>query len=221
MRRRVSHWDGSKGSRHYPDVSPATELGRGESPESNLAFPFKGRQGRNQISLVTCRAEPSTNKTGLFELHLLGVSPGGPYWDRICIANWVMKWITGLRIVDNQGSIATHDVENVGSKEGQNLLRDTTGLPKVCKDYGSRGTVLLGTRPRPWPLKVNLRMGRRVTGKGVPGIGVRFMNTSAGGSSTVSTDGIGKLRKIALPTNVKDRLLLYDNTTNLRVTVGG
>lgn len=51
------------------------------------------------------------------------------------------------------------------------------GLPKVLKNYGNRGIVL------PY-------QGR------VPGIGVRNKSTTAGGSSTVSTDSLAKLRRI-------------------------
>lgn len=93
-------------------------------------------------------------------------------------------------------------------------MRDTTGLPKVRKDYGSRGAVVLGTQSHQ---KVNLYI-RRVTGKGIPRTGVRLLTTAAGSSSTVSTDAVGKLRKIAQLCKddpkfiVKDKVyrLLYD-----------
>jgi len=79
-------------------------------------------------------------------------------------------------------------------------------LPKVSKGYGNRGTIILGN------YKYLTIQGR------VPGNNVRYNSTSAGSSSTVSTDGVAKLRKIAKLCSenpnfiVNDKLyrLLYD-----------
>lgn len=96
--------------------------------------------------------------------------------------------------------MSTYKVKSRGSKGGsRKIVIGTSGLPTVPKDQGNRGVIV--------PL-----LGR------TPGLGVCSYTTITGGSSTVSTDGFGKLQKIyELCKNnkdfvVKDKLyrLLYD-----------
>lgn len=63
------------------------------------------------------------------------------------------------------------------SKEELKITSRTKGLPTALKSHGNRGIVV------PLP-------GR------VPEISVCMYSTTAGGSSTVSTDGLGKIQKI-------------------------
>jgi hypothetical protein len=100
----------------------------------------------------------------------------------------------------NQGTISTHNVKSWGSKDGlRKIIKGTTGLPTVSKDHGNRGAIV--------PL-----VGR------APGLNVCRYSNTAGSSSTVSTDGFGKLQKIYELCNenkdfiVTDKLyrLLYD-----------
>jgi hypothetical protein len=78
----------------------------------------------------------------------------------------------------NQGTICTHNVKSWGSKGGLLKVRiGTTGLPTVLKDHGNRGVVVPA-------------MGR------ASGSSVCSYSNIAGGSSTVSTDGLSKLQKI-------------------------
>lgn len=78
-------YDGSLRPRYYPYMSPATELGGGESPILNLASLREGGTGRNQIVLIVHRAASSMSKATLPEPNLLGASARGLYhfWDRI------------------------------------------------------------------------------------------------------------------------------------------
>jgi len=100
----------------------------------------------------------------------------------------------------NQDTISIHNVKSWGSKDGLIKVKDrTTGLPKALKGHGNRGVVV--------PF-----MGR------APGLRVCRYSNIAGSSSTVSTDGFGKIQKIneLCVENkdfiVKDKLyrLLYD-----------
>jgi len=121
--------------------------------------------------------------------------------------NLIMKWMIGFWTIYWQVGITNHNVESRDSKE-ENIkpLWGTKGLPKVSKDYGNRGTIILRN------YKYLTIQGR------VPGNNVRYNSTSAGSSSTVSTDGVEKLRKIAKLCSenpnfiVNDKLyrLLYD-----------
>nr|AYE93218.1 hypothetical protein C0995_000097 [Termitomyces sp.]AYE93275.1 hypothetical protein C0995_000035 [Termitomyces sp.] len=166
--------------RHYPYMSPASELGEGESPILNLASLSEGGKGRSQIYLVVHRAEPSTSKATLPEPNLPGASTRGPYhaWKRICALCITWKWRVIQWIKCNQGTISTHNVKSWGSKDGKwKTLNGTKGLPTAPKGHGNRGTVV------PYA-------GR------VPEVGICRYSTTAGSSSTVSTDGFGKLQKI-------------------------
>lgn len=69
---------------------------------------------------------------------------------------------------------------------------DTKGLPKVQKSYGSRGIIV----PSTLPLQIVDFRKKGQLGR-VSGNSVRYLTTTAEGFSTVSTDGVEKLRKIA------------------------
>jgi group II intron reverse transcriptase/maturase len=186
---------------YYPYITPASELGEGESPTLNLASLQEGGKGLNQIGLVVHQAEPPMSKAILPEPNLLGISAWGLYqvWYRVCI------FVSGLEIKNhsmdqkNQGTICTLNVKSWGSKGGWKIKIGTTGLPTVLKDHGNRGAII--------PV-----MGR------APGFSVRSYSNAAGSSSTVSTDSWGKIRKIYSLCEknnkfiVKDKLyrLLYD-----------
>ena len=78
--------------RYYPYISPATELGEGESPTLNLASLNKGETGRNQIYPIVHRAESPMSKAILPEPNLLGASTRGLYhvWDRIYVMSMIL-----------------------------------------------------------------------------------------------------------------------------------
>lgn len=79
---------------------------------------------------------------------------------------------------NNQGTKSTHNVKSWPSKDGLiKVILGTTGLPTAPKGHGNRGVIVPA-------------MGR------TPGSSVYSYSTSAGGSSTVSTDGLDKLQKI-------------------------
>lgn len=166
--------------RYYPYISPATELGGGESPKLNIASLTKGETGLTQIYPIVHRAEPSMNKARLPELNLLGASTRGLYhvWNRIYALSAILRWRIALWIDCNQDTISIQNVKSRDSKEGIKIINGTKGLPKVLKNHGNRGII------------VPLIAGR------VPEIGVCIFSTTAGSSSTVSTDGLGKIQKI-------------------------
>lgn len=188
--------------RYYPYIFPTTELGGGESPKPNLASLFKGETGLNQIRPIVHRVESSMSKAILPKPNLLGASSRGLYlaWDRIYALSVILKWIIALWIKCNQDTISIHNVKSWDSKEEIRTTNGTKGLPKALKSQGNREIIV--------PL---------ITGR-VSGIGVCKFSTTAGSSSTVSTDGLGKIRKIKELCSlnkefvVKDKIyrLLYD-----------
>lgn len=88
-----------------------------------------------------------------------------------------MVWLLLIRIKLNQGRRSTIKAQSGQPKESININKGTAGLPKVCKDYGSRGSVVSDWRR-------------------VPGFYVRSYSCIPGTSGTVSTDGVSRLRKI-------------------------
>lgn len=188
--------------RYYPYISPTTELGGGESPKPNLASLFKGETGLNQIHPIVHRVESSMSKAILPKPNLLGASSRGLYlvWGRIYALSVILKWRIALWIKCNQDTISIHNVKSWDSKEEIRTTNGTKGLPKALKSQGNREIIV--------PL---------ITGR-VSGIGVCKFSTIAGSSSTVSTDGLGKIRKIKelcilnKEFVVKDKIyrLLYD-----------
>jgi group II intron reverse transcriptase/maturase len=169
----------SKRFRYYPYISPATELGEGESPTSNIASLFKVGTGRNQMCLIVQQAESSMSRARLPESNSLGTSTWGLYhfWDRIYTMSAILEWRIALWIIRSQDAISIHNVKSWDSKEDNKITIGTKGLPTALKSHGNRGIVV------PLP-------GR------IPGISVCMYSTTAGGSSTVSTDGIRKIQKI-------------------------
>jgi hypothetical protein len=105
-----------------------------------------------------------------------------------------MQWV-----FCNQGTKSTHNAKSWNSKGDLNTMSGTKGLPTAPKGHGNRGIIV--------PI-----VGR------IPGNSVCNYSTTAGGSSTVSTDSLGKLQKVRelCQSNknfiVTDRLyrLLYD-----------
>jgi group II intron reverse transcriptase/maturase len=187
---------------YYPYITPASELGEGESPTLNLASLSEGGKGSIQSDLVVHRAEPFMSRAILPEPNLPGISTRGSYsvWIRICVMCMIFKWRIVQWIIYNQGTISTHNVKSWGSKDGLTKVKNrTTGLPKALKGHGNRGAIV--------PM-----LGR------APGLSVCRYSNIAGSSSTVSTDGFGKLQKIHELCGdnkdfiVKDKLyrLLYD-----------
>nr|UEX92783.1 hypothetical protein [Ophiocordyceps lanpingensis] len=190
-------------SNYYPGVIPATELGKREILELNIASLYEGKSGWNRMNPITYRADPHMNKAILLEFHLPGASSYGPHLvrDRMCIMNIVLIWRTLFWIIINRNRISIHNVESGNSKWGNNPAWGTKGLPVAPKSYGSRGTV------------VTSLMWRE------PGTKYRSLLTPVGSPRTVSTDAVGKLRKIAKLCEenpnfvVTDKLyrLLFDN----------
>ena len=169
----------SKRFRYYPYISPATELGEGENPTLNIASSFKGETGWNQILPIVHRAESSMSRAILPESNSLGTSTWGLYhfWDRIYAMSTILEWRIVLWIMRSQDAISIHNVKSWDSKEDIKVTNRTKGLPTAPKSHGNRGIVV------PLP-------GR------VPEISVRMYFTAAGGSSSVSTDGLKKIQKI-------------------------
>jgi group II intron reverse transcriptase/maturase len=169
----------SKWFRYYPYISPATELGERENPTSNIASLFKGETGWNQIYPIVHRAESSMSRARLPESNSLGTSTWGLYhfWNRIYAMSTILEWRIVLWITRSQDAISIHNVKSWDSKEDKKITFGTKGLPKALKSHGNRGIVV------PLP-------GR------IPEAGVCMYSTTAGGSSTVSTDGLRKIQKI-------------------------
>lgn len=143
------------------------------------------------------------SKVGLFELHQPGAFSYGPYLvgDRICETNRSLKVRERLGIDFCQDRISIHNVESEGSKGIIKAIGGTRGLPSGLKTQGNRGIVVAG---------FGLRR--------IPVICSRNLSTAASSSSTVPTNAVARLRKIAELCKenpqfiVNDRLfrLLYD-----------
>ena len=199
MRRCVHYYYESKRLSYYPYITPASELGEGENPSLNLASLPKGGEGLKQIGTVTLQAETSMSKAILPEPYLLGISTRGLYL--ICNRIYVFVWDLEIknRTMDqcNQGTISTHNVKSWGSKDGlKKVIMGTTGLPTVSKDHGNRGAIL------------------SVLGR-APGLNVCRYSTTAGSSSTVSTDGLGKIQKIYDLCNINKGFVVTDKLYRL------
>jgi group II intron reverse transcriptase/maturase len=168
--------------RYYPYISPVSELGGGESPTLNLASLTKGGTGRNRIGLIVHRTDFPMSKAILPESNLLGASTRGLYHvrpNRIYALSMILGWRIILWINRNQDTTSIHNVKSWNSKGEFKITIGTKGLPKAPTSHGNRGIVVPG-----------INLGR------IPGVGVRNFSSDAGGSSTVSTDGLRKIRKI-------------------------
>lgn len=168
---------------------PATGLGKGESPELNLAFHVKEIVVKTDYD-KDFQAEVSMNKDRLLKSHLPGATflgaasqSGKDAWRELVFS------ITRLIGSPNsQGKIFTHNVESGSSKETDKQTWGTSGLPKARKSYGNRGTIV----PR-----VNIFERKWITSGREPVSGLRTMSTAAEGFSNGSTNAIEKIRKIA------------------------
>jgi len=202
---------GSGRSRYYPYISPATELGRGESPKLNLASLFKGGTGGNQSTLIAHRAEFPTNKAILLQPNLPGASTWGlcHFWDRTYALSQILEWRIWLWINCNRVVIYNRNVESWGSKGNEKVTNGTKGLPKALKGHGNRGIVV--------PVSNNL--GNWLNGQfqreRIPETGVCNYSTSAGSSSTVSTDGLGKIQKIYKLCDENNKFIVNDRLYRL------
>lgn len=98
-------------------MSPAMELGKGESPELNLAFPLKGGKEETDYS-PTFQAESSMGKVRLLESHLLDA----PFLRAISQSGKDILNVLSLNIAEtirnreDQDRISIHNVENEGPK---------------------------------------------------------------------------------------------------------
>jgi nicotine oxidoreductase len=179
VRHCVSYRDGSKSSRHWTKMLPAKELGQRENLRLNLASPIKGLISSNRSERLATRADFSMVKVVLLKVYSLGGSLAGQQ----LVLNRLLTLTTGMvywlvfRSNCIQDKRFIHNVKSGQPKENLNTIWGTMGSPKALKSYGDRGNVV--------PF-----MGR------FPGYGVRCLNNIAGASSTVSTDGINKLRRI-------------------------
>lgn len=180
---------------------PAVRLGDGENPESNIASFTKAAKGETEYT-INCRAETPMSKDRQLELHLPGASSlrAASRSGQDVLSDLVYKITEPNWNHETQDRISIHNVESGNSKGVIKPMTDTKGLPKARQGQGSRGIV------------VPTKLGR------IPAIGLRKISTAAGSSSSVSTDAIEKLRKIASLCKenpnfiVTDRLyrLLYD-----------
>lgn len=98
------------------------ELGSGESPVLNIAFPLKGEKGETDYSL-TPQVETSKDKDRLLEHHLPGasllraISQSGQDILSVLSFNITMT----IRNREDQDRITIHNVESDGPKGVDNL----------------------------------------------------------------------------------------------------
>lgn len=175
-----------------PQLYPTAELGEGESPTLNLAFPIKWLIRLIQLNRLVTRVVFPMIKAKLLEVYLKGSSTIGNYldWYRVDRSNEVFLWCTSLWADLILGIINTLKSEKGQSKGNIGINVRTTGLPKVWKDYGNRRIIVpFGINEcQSIGLKDPVAMGRI--------LGQRCCNysSSAGVSSTVKTDDIRRLQ---------------------------
>ena len=202
----VRHWiwcryGSTLWSEHCSNMFPAARLGERESLELNIASLSKAVKNRT-IQRINCQAETSMSKDILLELHLLGASflRAATRIGQVVCSELVFKITTLIWNHNNQNRISIHNVESGGSKGVWKPTSDTMGLPNVPRGYGNRGIVVPSCQ---WPL------GR------VPVCGLRKISTAAGGSSTVSTDALAKIRKIAALCEENPNFIITDKLYKL------
>nr|UED14394.1 hypothetical protein [Ophiocordyceps sp.] len=217
MRRWVACLYGSVRTEHYFRMFPANGLGKGESPELNIAFHLKGVKIKTDWDLNS-QAEIPMNKDILLEFHLPGASlRRAVSWSGKDTWNELIFNIT--RLIGNhynQDRTSIQNVESGSSKGIDKQVCETTGLPTVQKDHGNRGIVV--------PITTNLIFNsRKVISGRKPVIGLRTISSAAEGFSTASPNALEKIRKIAQlckdkpDFKVTDKLyrLLYDKKLHL------
>ena len=182
---------GLKKSGNCFNIPPATGLGKGESPELNIASTVKVEQDKTDW-IQNHRAEISMSKDRLLEFHLPGASSlratsqsGQDVWSES-----TLNITESIRNHNNQDRISIQNVESGSSKEIEKPTKETTGLPKARKGYGNRGIVVPTSACNLLLFKRRTEMGRR------PVIGVRRLTMAAESFSAVSTDAISKIRRI-------------------------
>ncbi len=176
----------------WSQLYPTTELGEGESPTLNLAFPLKWLIRLIQLSRIVIRVESSMIKATLLEVYLQRPSTVGEYldWYRIFELNEVIWLCTSLWSNLTLGITNTSEPEKGQSKDDYRISNRTTGLPKVSKGYGNRGIIV--------PSRLNLKWNK---GSNDPVILGRILGRwyckltkVAGDTSTVKSDDLRKLQ---------------------------
>jgi hypothetical protein len=137
-------------------------------------------------------------KAKLPEVHLLGAPLTGlsHVLYRAYIMILRMEYCLRMSYRYVQGVRYTHNVKNEQSKRDINTTCVNVGLPKALKGYGNRGVVV--------PF-----LGR------TPGFSVRSHNHLAGHPSTVSTDGVKRLQRIAEKCQNNHEYIIQDKLYNI------
>lgn len=172
-------------------LCPAAELGEGESPTLNLAFPVKWLIRLNQLCRLVTRAEFPMIKAKLLKVYLKGSSAIGIYldWNRVGGYKWIILIVWSIVNWPSLGITNTSKSEKGRSKGNMENL-GTSGLPKVWKNHGNRG-IIVPSANQNWQSigpKDPVASGR------VPGQRYHSSNSSAGVSSTVRSDDTRRLR---------------------------
>lgn len=189
VRRCAAYLYGLIKSEHCFWMFPATGLGKGESPELNIAFHVKGEAVKTDWYELF-QAEVFTNKDWLLESHLLGASSlrAASQSGKDAFSELVFNITKLIRSRENQDRISIHNVESGSSKKTDKQICRTTGLPTVRKNYGNRGIIVPGV--------ISLYNEEFTTGRR-PVIATRTFSTSTEGFSNGSTNAVEKIRKIA------------------------
>lgn len=168
---------------------PASRLGEGENPKLNLASLTKVMQDKTDW-VRDYRAEMSTSKVTLLELHLPGASPlrATPQSGQGVWSESILNITESIGNHNNQDRISIHNVENGDSKDIDKPIKRTTGLPKARKSYGNRGIVVPFNMYN--PTRVQCKTER------IPVIKFRTLSTAADSFSTDSSTALDKLRRI-------------------------
>nr|UEX92734.1 hypothetical protein [Ophiocordyceps lanpingensis] len=175
-----------------PYLYPTSELGEGENPTLNLAFPLKWLIKLIQLNWLVTRVAFPMIKAKLLEVYLKGSSTIGNYldWYRVIGINDVFLLCASLWAVHILGITNTYKSESWQSKGNWRMNSRTTGLPKVPKDYGNRRIIV----------PFGLKYGQSIGLKGPVALG-RILDqqycsysSSAGDSSSVKSVAIRRLQ---------------------------
>ena len=192
VRRWASFIHGIPDSTHCSHMRPTSELGQGEKPRLNTAFPPKWSIRLIQINRLVTRVAFSMIRVKLLEVYLQGSSTKGNYldWYRVDKSNEILIWCISLWTDFFLGITNTYKTEKGRSKGNLEINTGTTGLPKAGNGYGNREIVVpSGVIRRPSiGVKAPVALGR-ISG----GQYCSYSNT-AGDSSTVKSDAIRRLQ---------------------------
>lgn len=192
---------------HYPIMQTATRLGRGENPKLNVASLWKGEIRSNQDDRLALQAVTSKVKAILLKVYLQGASSVGLQlaWNRLWKMNLSMKWLLELWIILSRIVINNLNVKKGQPKEVVGPYKRTSGLPKVGNDYGNRGIVVpvncLSSLYSP------MKIGAR---ERIPGFEFRMFCNAAGSSSTVKSDSMNKILKLAKHSRINTEIQITD-----------